>query len=106
MVSNFASPFEISATNAFANVNVLGYLRVMFTVLDVEDTLTRPSKLGAKLVGELAQYEDIYRLCYIRGSERVLIRPAWELRLKISHCIYVQRKLATIAVKICDTSIN
>jgi predicted enzyme related to lactoylglutathione lyase len=51
----------------------------MFTVDDIDDTLARLTKLGAELVGEVVQYEDIYRLCYIRGPEGILIGLAQEL---------------------------
>ncbi len=54
-------------------MNALGYLRVMFTVDDIDDTLERLRKRGAQLVGEVVQYEDAYRLCYIRGPEGLLI---------------------------------
>jgi predicted enzyme related to lactoylglutathione lyase len=57
-------------------VNALGYLRAMFTVSDIDETLTRLRKHGAQLVGEVVQYEDSYRLCYIRGPEGLLIRLA------------------------------
>ena len=60
-------------------MNALGYLRVMFTVEDIDDTLRRLEKRGAKLVGEVARYEDIYRLCYIRGPEGILIGLAQQL---------------------------
>jgi len=60
-------------------VNALGYLRVMFTVGDIADTLARLGKRGAELVGEVVQYEDTYRLCYIRGPEGILIGLAQEL---------------------------
>ncbi len=62
-----------------APVNALGYLRVMFAVEDIDDTLARLKKHGAKLVGEVVQYEDSYRLCYIRGVEGLLIGLAEEL---------------------------
>src|SRR6266511_4180163 len=62
-----------------APVNALGYLRVMFTVEDIDDTLARLGKCGAKLVGEVVQYEDMYRLCYIRGPEGILIGLAQQL---------------------------
>ena len=68
-----------SPITAAAPVNALGYLRVMFTVEDIDDTLARLGKRGAKLVGEVAQYEDIYRLCYIRGPEGILIGLAQQL---------------------------
>jgi len=60
-------------------VNALGYLRVMFAVEDIDDTVARLSELGAQLVGEVVQYEDVYRLCYIRGPEGLLIGLAEEL---------------------------
>lgn len=62
-----------------APVNALGYLRTMFTVEDVDDTVARLQKLGAELVGEIVQYQDTYRLCYIRGPEQILIGLAEEL---------------------------
>ncbi|TIX87508.1 VOC family protein [Rhizobium sp. P44RR-XXIV] len=60
-------------------VNALGYLRVMFSVDDVDETLERLRKRGAQLVGEVVQYKDIYRLCYIRGPGGLLIGLAQEL---------------------------
>lgn len=63
-----------------APVNALGYLRVMFAVDDIDDTLARLGKRGAQLVGEVVQYKDVYRLCYIRGPEGLLIGLAQELR--------------------------
>ena len=54
-------------------MNALGYLRAMFTVSDIDDVLARLGKLGARLVGEVVQYENAYRLCYIRGPEGLLI---------------------------------
>ena len=62
-----------------APVNALGYLRIMFAVEDIDDTLARLGKRGAELVGEVVQYEDTYRLCYIRGPEGILIGLAQEL---------------------------
>ena len=62
-----------------APVNALGYLRVMFAVEDIDDTVARLRKRGAQLVGEVVQYEDVYRLCYIRGPEGLLIGLAEEL---------------------------
>ena len=62
-----------------APVNALGYLRVMFAVDDIDDTLERLRNRGAKLVGELVQYQDAYRLCYIRGPEGLLIGLAQEI---------------------------
>ena len=54
-------------------MNSLGYLRVMFTVEDIDDTVARLRRLGAEVVDEIVDYEDTYRLCYIRGPERILI---------------------------------
>ena len=62
-----------------APVNALGYLRVMFAVDDIDETLARLLKRGARLVGEVVQYEDVYRLCYIRGPEGLLIGLTQEL---------------------------
>jgi predicted enzyme related to lactoylglutathione lyase len=60
-------------------VNALGYLRVMFAVDDIDETLARLFKRGAQIVGEVVQYEDSYRLCYIRGPEGILIGLAEQL---------------------------
>lgn len=62
-----------------APVNALGYLRTMFTVKDIDDTVARLQEHGAKLVGEIVQYENSYKLCYIRGPEKILIGLAEEL---------------------------
>jgi catechol 2,3-dioxygenase-like lactoylglutathione lyase family enzyme len=78
-LSRFLDP-AVVADHRNAPVNALGYLRVMFTVDDIDDTLARLSRRGAQLVGEVVQYEDVYRLCYIRGPEGVLIGLAEELR--------------------------
>lgn len=77
-LSRFISP-EIIADHRGAPVNALGYLRVMFAVDDIDDTLQRLGKRGAKLEGELVQYKDAYRLCYIRGPGELLIGLAQEL---------------------------
>src|SRR4026207_1858045 len=71
-LSRFLTP-AVVADHRDAPVNALGYLRAMFTVSDIDETLTRLRKHGAQLVGEVVQYEDLYRLCYIRGSEGLLI---------------------------------
>ena len=63
-------------------MNALGYLRVMFTVDDLDETLARLRKRGAQLVGEVVQYEDAYRLCYIRSPEGLLIGLAEQLGTK------------------------
>jgi catechol 2,3-dioxygenase-like lactoylglutathione lyase family enzyme len=77
-ISRFLSP-PIVADHRNAPVNALGYLRVMFTVDDIDETLARIRKRGAQLVGEVVQYEDSYRLCYVRGPEGLLIGLAEEL---------------------------
>jgi len=77
-LSRFLTPRAV-ADHRNAPVNAFGYLRVMFTVDDIDDTLARLRKRGAQLVGELVQYEDAYRLCYIRGPEGLLIGLAQEL---------------------------
>src|SRR5574342_1133256 len=77
-LSRFLAP-PVVADHRNAPVNALGYLRVMFTVEDMDDTLARLDKRGAELVGEVVQYEDTYRLCYIRGPEGLLIGLAQEL---------------------------
>jgi len=80
-LSQFISPPTISDHRG-APVNSLGYLRVMFAVEDIDEMVTRLSKHGAELVGELVNYEDTYRLCYIRGAEGLLIGLAEELGKK------------------------
>ena len=65
-------------------MNALGYLRVMFAVEDVDDTLDRLGRRGAELVGEVARYADTYRLCYVRGPEGILIGLAEELGQRTS----------------------
>jgi catechol 2,3-dioxygenase-like lactoylglutathione lyase family enzyme len=77
-ISRFLAP-PVVADHRSAPVNALGYLRIMFTVEDIDDTLARLGNRGAKLVGEVVQYQDSYRLCYIRGPEGVLIGLAQEL---------------------------
>jgi catechol 2,3-dioxygenase-like lactoylglutathione lyase family enzyme len=77
-LSRFLEPAVVE-DHRNAPVNALGYLRVMFAVDDIDDTLERLRKHGARLVGELVRYEDAYRLCYIRGPEGLLIGLAQEL---------------------------
>jgi predicted enzyme related to lactoylglutathione lyase len=74
----------VVADHRSAAVNALGYLRVMFAVEDIDDTLGRLRKHGAKLVGEVVEYEDVYRLCYIRGPEEILIGLAQQLHPQTS----------------------
>jgi catechol 2,3-dioxygenase-like lactoylglutathione lyase family enzyme len=71
-LSRFLEP-PVVADHRTAPVNALGYLRVMFAVDDLDDTLARLRKHGAQLVDEVVQYEDVYRLCYVRGPEGILI---------------------------------
>jgi catechol 2,3-dioxygenase-like lactoylglutathione lyase family enzyme len=78
-LSRFLTP-PVVADHRNAPVNALGYLRVMFAVDDIDETLSRLRKRGAQLVGDVVQYEDVYRLCYIRGPEGILIGLAEELR--------------------------
>lgn len=82
-LSRFAAP-AIASDHRTAPVNSLGYLRVMFTVEDIDDTLARLRKLGASVVDEVVDYESIYRLCYIRGPEGILIGLAQELAQRTS----------------------
>ena len=77
-LSRFLAP-PVLTDHRNAPVNALGYLRVMFAVDDIDDTLARLRTRGAQLVGEVVQYEDAYRLCYIRGPEGLLIGLAEEL---------------------------
>ena len=77
-LSKFISPPTI-ADHRSAPVNALGYLRVMFTVEDIDEMVARLTKHGAQLVGEVVQYENAYRLCYIRGTEGLLIGLAEEI---------------------------
>ena len=82
-LSRFIAP-PVVADHRNAPVNALGYLRVMFAVQDIDETLDRLRKRGARLVGEVVQYENIYRLCYIRGPEGVLIGLAQQLNQQTS----------------------
>ena len=77
-ISRFLSP-PVVADHRNVPVNALGYLRVMFTVDDIDETLVRLQKIGAQLVGEVVKYEELYRLCYIRGPEGLLIGLAEQL---------------------------
>ena len=78
-LSRFLAP-QVVADHRNAPVNALGYLRVMFAVDDIDDTLDRLVKHGAQLVSnDVVQYENVYRLCYVRGPEGILIGLAQEL---------------------------
>lgn len=71
-LSRFIAP-EVIADHRNAPVNALGYLRAMFAVSDLDDTLKRLAPLGAEVVGEVVNYQDVYKLCYVRGPEGLLI---------------------------------
>lgn len=80
-ISRFITP-SVIADHRHAPVNALGYLRVMFAVDDIDVTLERLQKIGAQLVGDVVQFQDLYRLCYIRGPEGILIGLAEQLSEK------------------------
>lgn len=90
-LSRFDAP-AIASDHRSAPVNSLGYMRVMFAVDDLDDTLTRLSKLGATVVDEVVNYENIYRLCYIRGPEGILIGLAQQLGQQTSRENSMDRK--------------
>lgn len=77
-LSRFINP-DVIADHRNAPVNAFGYLRAMFTVADIDDTLIRLCKRGAQLVGEVVQYQNSYRLCYVRGPEGILVGLAEQL---------------------------
>jgi catechol 2,3-dioxygenase-like lactoylglutathione lyase family enzyme len=78
-LDRFHTPPAVRAEPVDAPVNTLGIRRIMFTVDDIEDVLARLQTLGAELIGEVAQYEDSYRLCYVRGPEGIIVALAEEL---------------------------
>jgi catechol 2,3-dioxygenase-like lactoylglutathione lyase family enzyme len=78
-LSKFHAPPVIRRTPEPAPVNALGYLRVMFAVDNIDDVVARLQEHGAKLVGEITQYEDMYRLCYLRGPEGIIVALAEQL---------------------------
>lgn len=80
-LSRFISPPAVS-DHRTAPVNSLGYLRVMFAVEDIDEIVSRLAKHGAQLVGEIVQYENSYRLCYVRGAEGLLVGLAEQLNSK------------------------
>jgi catechol 2,3-dioxygenase-like lactoylglutathione lyase family enzyme len=82
-LSRYEAP-AIASDHRTAPVNSLGYLRVMFAVDDLDDTLARLRRLGATLVDEVVDYEGTYRLCYIRGPEGILVGLAQELGRRAS----------------------
>jgi len=77
-ISRFLNP-PVVADHRVAPVNALGYLRIMFTVDDIDGTLARLEKRGATIVGDVVQSGDVYRLCYIRGPEGILLGLAEQL---------------------------
>ena len=77
-LSRFLTP-PVVADHRNAPVNALGYLRVMFAVDDLDDTLARLREHGAQLVDEVVQYENEYRLCYVRGPEGILVGLAEQI---------------------------
>ncbi|HCU53798.1 MAG TPA: glyoxalase [Gammaproteobacteria bacterium] len=90
-LSRFDAP-AIASDHRTAPVNSFGYLRVMFAVDDLSETVARLAKLGASVVDEIVNYEDIYRLCYIRGPEGILIGLAQQLGQQTSRENPMERK--------------
>jgi len=80
-LSRFITP-SVVADHRNAPVNALGYLRVMFAVTDINDTIARLKKHGAELIGEVVNYENIYLLCYLRGPEGIMVALAEQLGKK------------------------
>ena len=78
-LSRFIEPHIVS-DHRTAAVNSLGYLRAMFTVDNIDELVTRLQKHGAQLVGDIVQYEETYRLCYVRGAEGLLVGLAQQLK--------------------------
>jgi len=78
-LSKFHTPPAVRAESASAPANALGIRRIMFAVDDIDDVVARLRGHGAELVGEIAQYQDIYRLCFLRGPEGILIGLAEQL---------------------------
>lgn len=78
-LAKYHMPTAIGGVPEDAPANTLGYRRVMFAVDDIDDVIARLRTHGAELVGEVAQYEDAYRLCYIRGPEGIVVALAEEL---------------------------
>jgi catechol 2,3-dioxygenase-like lactoylglutathione lyase family enzyme len=78
-LSRFHSPAAITAEPRDPPVNTLGMGRIMFVVEDIDDVLARLNARGAELLGEVVEYEDSYRLCYVRGPEGILVALAQEV---------------------------
>ena len=81
-LDRFHTPPAVRAEPVNAPVNTLGIRRIMFAVDDIDDVLARLQAHGAELVGEVVQYEDSYRLCYVRGPEGIMLALAEELNEK------------------------
>ena len=79
-LARFHTPEAVGAEPKDAPVNTLGIRRIMFAVDDIDDVVARLRAHGAELVGAVAQYEDLYRLCYVRGPEGIIVGLAEELR--------------------------
>ena len=79
-LDKFHRPAAITSEPRVAPVNTLGIRRIMFAVADIDDTVSRLQTHGAKLMGEIVQYEEVYRLCYLRGPEGMIVGIAQELR--------------------------
>jgi len=79
-LTKFHAPAALRREPADAPVNTLGIRRIMFAVDDIDDTLARLQAHGAELVGDVAQYQDMYRLCYIRGPEGIIVALAEQLK--------------------------
>jgi catechol 2,3-dioxygenase-like lactoylglutathione lyase family enzyme len=78
-LDKFHTPTAVRAQPEDAPVNTLGIRRIMFTVDDIDDVLARLRTHGAELIGEVTQYEDSYRLCYVRGPEGIIVALAEQL---------------------------
>ena len=78
-LTKFHSPTAFSAQPEVAPPNTFGIRSIMFAVTDLDDTIARLRRHGAELVGEVAQYEDVYRLCYLRGPQGIIVALAEEL---------------------------
>src|SRR3954449_2315647 len=78
-LSKFHTPPAVRAESENAPANALGIRRIMFAVTDIDDVVARLRKHGAELVDEIAQYEDLYRLCFMRGPEGIIIGLAEQL---------------------------
>src|SRR5918995_2408700 len=81
-LDKFHTPTAVRAEPEDAPVNTLGIRRIMFAVDDIDDVLSRLHAHGAELIGEVVQYEDQYRLCYVRGPEGIIVALAEQLQVK------------------------